>query len=104
MDEPMMLDANAVAGDLAELCGFEMTATVHRCAHCGNVGQMGTLLAWTQGPGITLRCCVCRDVVVRIVRRISSFSYSSMASTSEWARLPGSPSIAGLPEISGGKC
>lgn len=68
MDEPMMLDANAVAGDLAELFGFEMTATVHRCAHCGNVGQMGTLLAWTQGPGITLRCCICRDVVVRIVR------------------------------------
>jgi len=68
MDEPMMLDANAVAGDLAELFGFEMTATVHRCAHCGNIGQMGTLLAWTQGPGITLRCCVCRDVVVRIVR------------------------------------
>lgn len=68
MDEPMMLDANAVAGDLAELFGFEMTATVHRCAHCGNVGQMGTLLAWTQGPGITLRCCICRGVVVRIVR------------------------------------
>jgi hypothetical protein len=68
MDEPMMLDGNAVAGDLAELFGFEMTATVHRCAHCGNVGQMGTLLAWTQGPGITLRCCICRDVVVRIVR------------------------------------
>ena len=68
MDEPMMLDANAVAGDLAELFGFEMTATVHRCAHCGNVGQMGTLLAWTQGPGIVLRCCICRDVVVRIVR------------------------------------
>ena len=68
MDEPMMLDGNAVAGDLAELFGFEMTATVHRCVHCGNVGQMGTLLAWTQGPGITLRCCICRDVVVRIVR------------------------------------
>ncbi|HTI30352.1 MAG TPA: DUF6510 family protein [Methylomirabilota bacterium] len=67
MDEPMMLDANAVAGDLAEMFGFEMTAVVHRCAHCGNVGQMGTLLAWTQGPGITLRCCICRDVVVRMV-------------------------------------
>ena len=68
MDEPMMLDANAVAGDLAELFGFEMTATVHRCAHCGNIGQMGTLLAWTQGPGLTLRSCICREVVVRIVR------------------------------------
>ena len=68
MQDTLMLDANAVAGDLAELFGFEMTATVHRCAHCGNVGAMGTLLAWTQGPGVTLRCCICRDVVVRIVR------------------------------------
>lgn len=68
MDDPLVLDANAVASDLAELFGFEMTAAVHRCAHCGNVGAMGTLLAWTQGPGVTLRCCICRDVVVRIVR------------------------------------
>ena len=68
MHDPLMLDANAVSGDLMELFGFEMTAAVHRCAHCGNVGQMGSLLAWTQGPGITLRCCICRDVVVRLVR------------------------------------
>jgi len=68
MNDPLMLDANAVSGDLMELFGSEMTAAVHRCAHCGNVGAMGTLLAWTQGPGITLRCCICREVVVRIVR------------------------------------
>jgi hypothetical protein len=66
--DPLMVDGNAVAGDMADLFGFEMTAAVHRCAHCGNVGQMGTLLAWTQGPGVTLRCCICRDVVMRIVR------------------------------------
>ena len=68
MQDMLMLDANAVAGDLAELFGFDMTAAVHRCAHCGNVGAMGTLLAWTQGPGVTLRCCICHDVVIRIVR------------------------------------
>ena len=68
MDDPLMLDANAVAGDLAELLGFEMTAAAHRCGHCGNVAQMGTLLAWTHGPGIILRCSICRDVVVRVVR------------------------------------
>jgi hypothetical protein len=62
MDDPLMLDANAVSGELMELFGFEMTSATHRCAHCGNVGAMGTLLAWTPGPGI------CRDVVVRIVR------------------------------------
>jgi hypothetical protein len=68
MQDMLMLDGNAVAGDLAEMFGFEMTASAHRCAHCGNVGAMGTLLAWTHGPGVTLRCCICREVVVRIVR------------------------------------
>ena len=68
MNDPMVLDANAVAGDLAELFGFEVTAAVHRCGHCGNVAAVGTLLAWTQGPGVTLRCSGCREVVVRIVR------------------------------------
>ena len=68
MDDPLVLDANAVAGDLAELFGFEVTSATHRCGHCGNVAAVGTLLAWTQGPGVTLRCSGCREVVVRIVR------------------------------------
>jgi hypothetical protein len=68
MDDQLMLDGNAVAGDLAELFGFEVTAVIHRCTNCGNIGAMGTLLAWTQGPGITLRCCICREVVMRLVR------------------------------------
>jgi hypothetical protein len=68
MEDPLMVDGNAVAGDMAELFGLEMTAVMHRCVHCGNVGAMGTLLAWTQGPGVVLRCCICHEVVVRIVR------------------------------------
>ena len=68
MDEPLVLDANAVAGDLAELLGFEVTAAVGRCAHCGNAAAVGTLLAWTHGPGVTLRCSICREVVIRYVR------------------------------------
>jgi hypothetical protein len=64
----LMLDANAVAGEMEELFGFEMTTIVHRCAHCGNKGAVGTLLAFTYGPGTVLRCSVCRDVVIRWVR------------------------------------
>ena len=40
--------------------------------------------------------------VPRIVRRMSSFSYCSMASTSEW-ELPSSFASAPRPEISGGR-
>jgi propanediol dehydratase large subunit len=68
MDDPLVLDANAVAGDLAELFGFEVTVAVGRCAHCGNVAAVGALLAWTHGPGVTLRCSICREVVIRYVR------------------------------------
>jgi uncharacterized protein DUF6510 len=65
MDDPLVLDANAVAGDLYELFGVELTAVLHQCAHCGNRSALGTLRAWTRGPGIVLRCLVCSDVVLR---------------------------------------
>ncbi|MDQ2934283.1 MAG: DUF6510 family protein [Chloroflexota bacterium] len=65
MDDPLMLDANAVAGDLHELFGVELTAVLHQCAYCGNRGAVGTLRAWTRGPGTVLRCSVCSDVVLR---------------------------------------
>jgi hypothetical protein len=68
MDDPLMLDANAVAGDLAEIFGFDVTASVHRCTHCGNRGALATLLAFVQGPGVVLRCCVCHEIVMRWVR------------------------------------
>jgi hypothetical protein len=66
--DALVLDANAVAGDLEELLGFDMTVAIHCCASCGNIGPIGTLLAFTGGPGTVLRCVVCRDVVLRLVR------------------------------------
>jgi hypothetical protein len=71
MDEPLMLDANAVAGELLELFGFDLTPMVHCCAHCGNRGAIGTLRAWTHGPGVVLRCSICSEVVVRWARTAS---------------------------------
>jgi hypothetical protein len=64
----LILDANAVAGLLMDIFGTEMTAEPAECAHCGNVAEMGTLLAFTQGPGVVLRCSACGQVVLRIVR------------------------------------
>jgi hypothetical protein len=63
-----MLDANAIAGLLYEIFGVEMTASVTECAHCGNEGEIGELLAFTQGPGVVLRCSTCENVVLRIVQ------------------------------------
>ena len=64
----LVLDANATAGLLREIFGHEMTAQPTECAACGREAEMGTLLAFTHGPGIVLRCSGCENVVLRIVQ------------------------------------
>ena len=68
INRELMLDANAIAGLLFEIFGVEMTASPTECANCGNEAEIGTLLAFTQGPGIILRCSACENVVLRIVQ------------------------------------
>lgn len=68
INRELMLDANAVAGILQEIFGMEMTASPTECAGCGNEGEIGELLAFTQGPGIVLRCAKCESVILRIVQ------------------------------------
>ena len=64
----LVLDANATAGLLREIFGVEMTAQPTECANCSNEGEVGTLLAFTHGPGIVLRCSACESVMIRIVQ------------------------------------
>lgn len=61
------LDANAVAGALETLFGAEMTAADSKCAGCGREGEVGTLLAYTNAPGVVLRCPACSTVMLRMV-------------------------------------
>ena len=68
INHELMLDANATAGLLFEIFGAEMTASPTECAHCGNESDIGTLLAFTQAPGIVLRCPACENVILRIVQ------------------------------------
>lgn len=68
MSRELMLDANATAGLLHEIFGVEMTASHTECAHCGNEAEIGTLLAFTRGPGVVLRCSGCENVMIRIVQ------------------------------------
>ncbi len=73
MNRELMLDANAVAGIFQEIFGVEMTAAPTECAHCGAEGEMGTLLAFTQAPGIVLRCPACENVMVRITQTPNAY-------------------------------
>lgn len=68
LNRMLMLDGNAVAGILSEIFSMEMTTSLAECANCGNQGEMGSLLAFTQAPGVVLRCPVCEHIVMRIVK------------------------------------
>ena len=69
MDEHT-LDANAVAGMLEEIYGAEMTALERQCAHCGNRAAIGTFRVYDMyGPGVVMRCSICSEITLRVVRR-----------------------------------
>lgn len=68
INRELTLDGNAAAGILYEIFGAEMTAAPTECAHCGNKGEMGSLLAFTRGPGTVLCCSACEKVMIRIVQ------------------------------------
>ena len=68
VNHELMLDGNAAAGLLQEIFGAEMTATPTECAHCGNLAEIGTLLAFTHGADFVLRCSGCQQIVLRIVQ------------------------------------
>jgi hypothetical protein len=67
MNTELMLDGNAVAGELQWLFGRDMTMAVARCSGCTTDTEMGALMAFTHAPGVTLRCPACHAAVVRIV-------------------------------------
>jgi len=64
----LMLDGNAVAGLLQEIFATEVTIAPVQCASCGQEGEVGTLLAFTQGPGVVLRCPACERIILRVVQ------------------------------------
>ncbi len=73
MNHELMLDGNAAAGLLQEIFGIDMTAAPTECANCGQEGEIGTLLAFTQAPGVVLRCPSCESIVVRITQTPDAF-------------------------------
>ena len=62
------LDGNALAGELLELFGVEMTIATGVCAGCGAVEQVARLDVYVRAPGTVARCPHCEAVLMRIVR------------------------------------
>lgn len=60
------LDGNAIAGELADLFGYEMTTARGACAHCRSSSLIAELRIYSRAPGIVARCPHCGDVVLVI--------------------------------------
>ena len=63
------LDGNAIAGQLYEVFGVEMTVAVGVCAHCGAEGVVAECVVYLDGPGTVVRCRSCSGVLAVLVRR-----------------------------------
>jgi hypothetical protein len=61
------LDGNAIAGQLYEVFGEEMTMARGVCAGCGATGPLGELEVYLRAPGTVGRCRRCKAVLVVLV-------------------------------------
>ena len=62
------LDGNVLAGPLSELFRDDMTTATGRCAHCGDVSVLAEAIVYDAAPGWAVRCHVCGDVLMTLVR------------------------------------
>ena len=73
MNTALMVDGNAIAGELVQIFGRDMTTVVTRCSACAADSAIGELMNFMRGPGAILRCPSCQAVIVRIVRTPTSY-------------------------------
>ena len=58
------LDGNAIAGELFDIFGEEMTTATGTCAGCGTTRPLGELAVYRQAPGVVARCSSCENVLL----------------------------------------
>ena len=61
------LDGNAIAGELFEVFGEEMTTAIGTCAHCGATGVIAEQRVYLRAPGTVARCPRCTSVTMVLV-------------------------------------
>ena len=61
------LDGNAIAGELFDIFGEDMTAATGTCSSCGSTRPLGELAVYMQAPGVVARCSSCDNVMMVIV-------------------------------------
>ena len=67
LNQALMLDGNAAAGLLQRCFGTDVTASLVQCGRCKREGLLGGMHAYTQAPGLVLRCKHCHTAMLRVV-------------------------------------
>lgn len=62
-----LLDGNALAGRLDDLLGWDATASLVRCRHCGIPGLLATASVYASAMGTVVRCRSCDAVLITVV-------------------------------------
>jgi hypothetical protein len=75
------LDGNALAGDLLEVFGVELTAATCVCASCGASSPVAEAVVYMRGPGRVARCRTCSALLIVLVtiRGITCVDLSGIA-------------------------
>lgn len=75
------LDGNAIAGQLMDVFGREMTTAVGTCANCRAVRQLAEAAVYLGGPGTVVRCRSCASVLMVLVtvRRVTCVNAAGFA-------------------------
>ena len=58
------VDGNAIAGQLLEAFGVEMTTVIATCRFCGRSHPLAEARVYTSAPGAVARCCDCGEVTM----------------------------------------
>jgi Family of unknown function (DUF6510) len=61
------LDGNALAGDLLEIFGVDLTAARCVCAACGASAPVAEAVVYMRGPGRVARCRACGELLIVLV-------------------------------------
>jgi hypothetical protein len=78
-DDPA--DANAIAGDLIEVFGVDLTEAKSVCASCGTSSAVAEADVYVRGPGRVARCrgCGALHIVLVTIRGITCVDLRGIA-------------------------
>jgi hypothetical protein len=76
------MDGNAAAGMLSEVFVQDLTAARAKCAGCGVMRTIGTLMVYAHGMGMVARCPGCDSVMLRLARTPTHVWLDSSGATS----------------------